>query len=361
MSDYAYTFDDIILLPNYNELDGRGDERLDISMTDSTGKLKLKLPVFSSNMDTITEAPMANWIGSKGGMGVMHRFMSIEENVKQIQECTYKTFASVGCSKKELERVEALRGIKHDYYCIDVAHGHSLFVEKMLVRMRQMLGDDVCIMAGNVATLQGADFLANAGADIIKVGIGGGSVCTTRIKTGFGLPMVTSIQDCAQCDRSIVADGGLRTPGDIVKALACGADFVMLGGMLAGSHFTPGRLEGIRNHVVGRGESDHPADQVGTIVEDKSHAYKSYRGMASKEVADDHLGGLTEWKTAEGVATTVPYKNEEQSDFIIHDIVGGLRAGIGLGGATDIAGLRNTEYMIVTNAGRIEAQAHKTL
>ena len=193
-------------------------------------------------------------------------------------------------------------------------------------------------MAGNVATYAGADYLANCGADIIKVGIGGGSVCSTRIKTGFGIPMITSIQECSKVDRSLVADGGIRTAGDIVKALAFGADFIMIGGMLSGTRPTPGPV----------------------ITNAAGKKVKAYRGMASREAQEDFMGGMSEWKTAEGVATEVTYREDEEA--IIGDIMGGLRSGMTYGGAATIKELqRKLDYMIVTAAGRIESLPHKTL
>jgi IMP dehydrogenase len=176
------------------------------------------------------------------------------------------------------------------------------------------------------------------GADIIKVGIGPGSVCTTRIKTGHGVPQLTAIQDCARCDRSIVADGGLRYAGDVVKALAFGADFVMIGGMLAGTRPTPG---------------EKLQDADGKWV-------KSYRGMASREVAEEHHGGIAEWKTAEGVAVTVPYREDEEA--ILADIVGGLRSGLTYAGAKTIKELqRKLNYTVITPSGWRESMPHKMI
>ena len=193
-------------------------------------------------------------------------------------------------------------------------------------------------MAGNVATYAGADYLASCGADIIKAGIGGGSVCSTRIKTGFGVPMLTCIQDCSRSDRSIVADGGIRTSGDIVKALAFGADFVMIGGMLAGTAPTPGEF----------------------ITKADGTKIKRYRGMASQEAQEAFMGPMHEWKTAEGVATEVPYK--ENPDAILGDIVGGLRSGLTYAGADTISELqRKLNYVVVTQAGRLESLPHKLM
>ncbi|KTC65714.1 guanosine monophosphate reductase GuaC (plasmid) [Legionella adelaidensis] len=331
----AITFDDVLLVPSYNHHESR--RVVDTTMTDRLGKLTLKLPVISSNMDTITESKMANFMSSKGAMGALHRFLSIEDNIKEFKACQGSVFVSIGCTAAELERAEALRDAGATYFCVDVAHAHAKYVGKTLKSLRQLLGDR-CIMAGNVATYAGADYLASCGADIIKAGIGGGSVCSTRIKTGFGVPMLTCIQDCARTDRSIVADGGIRTSGDIVKALAFGADFVMIGGILAGTDPTPGEIK---------------VKEDGTKV-------KNYRGMASREAQEDFLGQMHEWKTAEGVATEVAYRNNQ--DEIIADIIGGLRSGLTYSGSDSITELqRKLNYVVVTQAGRIESLPHKLM
>jgi IMP dehydrogenase len=335
MNSQAITFDDVLLIPAYNHHESR--RVVHIGMTDKLAKLTLELPVISSNMDTITESKMANFIHSKGGIGALHRFLSIEDNIKEFKRCKGQVFVSVGCTDSELQRAEALRDAGAEFFCVDVAHGHAKYVGKTLKSLRQMLGSR-CIMAGNVATYAGADYLASCGADIVKAGIGGGSVCSTRIKTGFGVPMLTCIQDCARADRSIVADGGIRTSGDIVKALAFGADFVMVGGMLAGTEPTPGAVISISD-----------GNQV-----------KHYRGMASREAQEEFLGQLHDWKTAEGVTVEVPYRNNQEA--IIADIVGGLRSGLTYAGADNISELqRKLNYVTVTQAGRIESLPHKLL
>lgn len=333
MTSQAITFDDVLLVPSYNHHESR--RVVDTTSTDRLGKLILELPVISSNMDTITESTMANFMSSKGAMGALHRFMSVEDNIKDFKKCTGKVFVSIGCTDAELQRAEALRDAGADYFCVDVAHAHAKYVGKTLKGLRKLLGDR-CIMAGNVATYAGADYLASCGADIIKAGIGGGSVCSTRIKTGFGVPMLTCIQDCSRSDRSIVADGGIKTAGDIVKALAFGADFVMIGGMLAGTSPTPGDY----------------------VEKDDGSKVKRYRGMASQEAQEAFLGQMHEWKTAEGVATEVPFR--DNPDAIIADIVGGLRSGLTYAGADTISELqRKLNYITVTQAGRIESLPHK--
>jgi IMP dehydrogenase len=329
----AFTFDDVLLIPAYNHYESR--QHVDTSVTDRTGRLTLKLPVMTANMDTVTESAMANWIAGKGGIGVMHRAMSVERNVAEFRRCTAPVFVSVGTSEEELQRAEALRDAGASYFVVDVAHGHAKYVGKTLKKLRALL-PNACLMAGNVATYAGADFLASVGADVIKVGIGPGSVCTTRVKTGHGVPQLTAIQDCARCDRSIVADGGLRYPGDIVKALAFGADFVMIGGMLAGTRPTPGEV----------------------VVDAAGQKVKQYRGMASREVADEHHGGIAEWKTAEGVAASVPYREDE--DAILADVVGGLRSGLTYAGSKTIKELqRKLNYVVITSSGWRESMPHK--
>jgi len=331
----AFTFDDVLLVPAYNHYESRQD--VDVSVTDRSGRLSLKLPVMTANMDSITESAMANFIGGKGGIGVLHRMMSIDRNVAEFRKCSFPAFVSVGTSEKELQRAEALRDAGATFFVVDVAHGHARYVGKTLKQLRGLL-KNACIMAGNVATYAGADYLASVGADLIKVGIGPGSVCTTRLKTGHGVPQLTAIQDCARCDRSIVADGGIRYAGDVVKALAFGADFVMLGGMLAGTRPTPG---------------EKIQDAHGNWV-------KTYRGMASREVADEHLGGLSEWKTAEGVAVTVPYRDDE--DLILADIGGGLRSGLTYAGSRTIKELqRKLNYVVITPSGWAESMPHKSV
>lgn len=335
MQEIAITFDDVLMVPAYNHYESR--RLVETAVTDRTEKLTLQLPVMSSNMDTITESAMANFMSSKGGVGVLHRFMSIEENIAEFKKCTGIAFVSLGCTDAELERAKALSDAGANHFCIDVAHAHARYVGNTLKKLRAML-PSACIMAGNVATYAGADYLASCGADIIKAGIGGGSVCSTRIKTGFGVPMLTCIQECARCDRSIVADGGIRTAGDIVKALAFGADFVMIGGMLAGTAVTPGEV----------------------ITKSDGRKVKQYRGMASREAQTDFMGGMSDWKTAEGVATDVPYRDDQ--DLILADIIGGLRSGLTYAGASTIRELqRKLDYRVITPAGRIESLPHKTL
>ena len=336
----AFTYDDILMVPSYSHWESR--KVVDISMRCKMGKLALDLPLMTANMDTITETDMANFIEAKGGIGVLHRYMPIEDNVSMFKDCKYPVFVSIGCAEKDLERAEALRDAGAVYFNVDVAHAHAKYVGRTLKHIREMVGESACIMAGNVATYAGADYLASCSADIVKVGIGGGSVCTTRIKTGFGVPNLTAIKNSARVDRSVVADGGIRYAGDIVKALAFGADFVMIGSMLAGTRPTPGP-------VISKKDPQGREIQV-----------KTYRGMSSSEVQEDYHGGVAEWKTSEGVATDVAYREDE--DEIIADIIGGLRSGLTYGGAATIEELqRKLDYIEITPAGRTESMPHRIL
>lgn len=328
----AYTFDDILLVPSYNHYMSRRDVTTEV--TDKTGKLTLELPLISSNMDTITEAPMANFMDKHGAMGALHRFMSVEDNIKEFKKCKGPVFVSCGVSDAEAERAEALRDAGAEHFIIDVAHAHAKYVGHQVKRVRELIGDR-CLAAGNVATYAGADYLASCGADIIKVGIGGGSACTTRIKTGFGVPTLQSVRECARVDRSMIADGGMRTPGDIVKALAFGADFVMLGGMFSGTEPTPGDV----------------------ITLESGQKAKKYRGMASSDAVEDQFGPMPEWKTAEGASFHVPYR--ETQEQIIADIRGGLRSGLTYAGAMNVQELqRKLNYMVISAASQKESIAH---
>src|SRR6185436_1119268 len=204
----------------------------------------------SSNMDTITGHKMACVMYNLGGFGALHRFCSIEDNIKMFKSIPTSphirgvqdpdAIVSLGINEG-LDRFTALYDINARYFCVDVAHGHTKTIGKF-IKLLKATRQDIFVIGGNVATHAAADYLASCGADAIKVGIGPGSVCTTRIKTGCGVPQLTAIMDCSKVDRIIIADGGIRSPGDAVKALAAGAHIVMLGGMLAGTDETPGEI-----------------------------------------------------------------------------------------------------------------------
>jgi len=331
------TFDDVLLVPGYNGIRSRQNVSTEVTIK---GR-EFAIPVISANMDTVTGESMAKTITEFGGMAILHRFMSIETNVevfKNVNQPT-KVGISIGIGQDGLVRAEALIAAGASIICVDVAHGHSKEVNRTVRALRDQYGDNIMIIAGNVATYAGADYLAAAGADVIKVGIGPGSVCTTRIKTGFGVPQLSAIHECRKVDRALIADGGIRYPADAVKALAAGADMVMLGGMLAGTDETPGQ-------IIERKTEDG-----------KTIRFKQFRGMASREAQEDFMGSMQEWKTAEGVAIEIPCKGPAR--HVILDILGGIRSGLTYCGAATIKDLqRKAQFMEITAASRTEGTPH---
>jgi IMP dehydrogenase len=331
------TFDDVVLVPSYNGIKSRQHVTTKVSFSNR----EFDVPIVTSNMDTITESNMADAIGEFGGIALLHRFMSIEDNVQMFRRCRFpkNTGISIGIGDSALERAEGLIHAGAEIVCVDVAHGHSKTVNQTIKSLREAYHDNIMIVAGNVATYAGADYLAAAGADVIKVGIGSGSVCSTRVKTGFGVPQLSAISDCCKVDRTIIADGGIRTPSDVVKALAAGADMVMLGGLLAGTDETPGSLD---SRMTDDGQP---------------YYFKTFRGMASKEAQDDYMGGMAEWKTAEGVSIEVPSRGSMKD--VIKDVMGGVRSGMTYCGAAQLSELRlRAEFMEITAAGRVEGTPH---
>mgnify|MGYP000393784267 CR=1 FL=1 len=337
MNVRGLTFDDVILVPGYNGIKSRQNVTTNVSCM---GK-DFSIPVISSNMDTITEFAMAELMTGLGGMAILHRFMTIEKNVEIYKKIKNKDKVgiSIGIGKEGLERAERLIKEGCTILCVDVAHGHSKEVNRTVRTLRELYSSNILIIAGNVATYAGADYLAAAGADVIKVGIGPGSVCSTRIKTGFGVPQLTAIQECRKVDRMLIADGGIRVPADAVKALAAGADFVMLGGMLAGTDETPGEKIEI------------------TTVEGEKAFIKRFRGMASREAQEDFMGQMSDWKTAEGVSIEVPCRGSAKD--VLQDLLGGIRSGLTYCGAATIKDLqRKAQFMEITPAGRTEGTPH---
>ncbi len=232
----ALTFDDVLLIPNYSEV-----LPAQVSLeTRLTRRLSLKAPVLSSAMDTVTEARMAIALGREGGLGVIHKNLTIEEQaseVAQVKQAGLLAGAAVGVGEEGLQRARALAQAGCDVLFVDSAHGHSRGVLEAVKRFKQEFGDRVDVVGGNVATADGTLALIEAGADAVKVGIGPGSICTTRVVAGVGVPQLYAISEAVSVAKSrgipIIADGGIKLSGDITKALAAGADTVMLGSLLA--------------------------------------------------------------------------------------------------------------------------------
>lgn len=329
----------MVLVPGYNGIRSRQNVTTSVVL----GSCNYEIPLISSNMDTVTEVEMADKMASLGGMGILHRFLPVEANLEIFRKLSHpdRTGVSIGLGKAGVERAEALVAAGAKIICVDVAHGHSKEVNRTIRTLREKYGDNILVIAGNVATYAGADYLAAAGADAIKVGIGSGSVCTTRIKTGFGVPQLTALQECRKVDRVIIADGGIRYPADVVKALAAGASFVMLGGLLAGTLEAPGKI-------------------IEKVVGGEKKKFKVFRGMASKEAQEDFMGAMSEWKTAEGIVVEVECKGSVKD--VVLDVMGGLRSGMTYCGAATISDLqRKAQFIEITQAGKIEGSPHALL
>lgn len=317
----SLTFDDVLLVPNYNPIESRKD----VSTKVNLGPYEYDIPLISANMDTITDWDMAVAMSNLGGLGIIHRFQPQSDQIKgwYFGDVDMNVGMAIGVGDEELDRFDYLYSLGVRIFCVDIAHAHSKVMGKMLKQMRNC--PNVFIIAGNVATYSGADSLVGWGAHAIKVGIGAGSVCTTREKTGFGVPQLTAIMDCAKVDVPIIADGGIRKPGDVVKALAAGATMVMLGGMIAGTDECP---------------------QKGV-----------YRGMASREAQEDYFGEMSDWKTDEGVSMQVPNRGPVKN--VIDDIMGGLRSGMTYAGARTIDELhRKATFVKISQATYQEGTPH---
>ena len=245
-SNKTLSYDDVLLVPQYSDIRSRSD----ISLASDLGKnLILKTPIISSPMDTVSEAPMATALSATGGAAVIHRYNTIEEQIGIVMEAKnadndITIGAAIGITDDYSKRATLLHRVGVDFLCLDVAHGHHILMKEALQHLRATLGDEVHLMAGNVATLSGINDLSDWGADSVRCNIGGGSICSTRIQTGHGMPGLQTIIECAKTDRDvkIIADGGIKNSGDAVKALAAGADAVMVGSLLAGTDETPGSI-----------------------------------------------------------------------------------------------------------------------
>ncbi len=338
----ALTFDDVLLLPQFSSvLPSETD-----TSTVLSNALQLGIPVFSAAMDTVTEAKMASALAKAGGMGIIHKSMTPEqqaEHVRQVKAEGGCVGAAVGIGEDGQTRADQLMAAGVDMIVVDTAHGHTKLVMECVDRIKQK-HPSLVIMAGNIATAEAANALSKAGADVVKVGIGPGSICITRIVAGVGCPQLTAILDVSQALKGtstrIVADGGIRYSGDIVKALAAGAHAVMLGGLLAGTDESPGDV-----HVI------------------EGISYKSYRGMGSAAAAqsgsaDRYFQHKQKGKfIEEGAEGLKPYSGSVNN--VLEQLIGGLRLGMGYLGAKTLLELQeNAKFIKITGAGRTEGHLH---
>jgi IMP dehydrogenase len=330
------SYDDVLLVPQYSDIRSRTEVSLDTNLGND---LLLSTPIFSSPMDTISESSMAVAMDNRGGAAIIHRYNTVQEQTKLVSTAQdlgrcKNLGAAVGISDDFLLRAKMLKQAGASFICVDVAHGHHILMKEALFALRGELGPDFHIMAGNVATLQGVNELADWGADSVRCNIGGGSICSTRIQTGHGLPGLETIFECAKTDRdvAIIADGGIKNSGDMVKALAAGADAVMCGSVFSGTDETPGKI----------------------IEESDGTRWKNYRGMASKEAQVNWRG---RYSSHEGVSTRVPYRGSV--DKLLDDLDRGIRSGLSYSGARSIAELQTkANFVMQTSSGLGESRTH---
>ena len=329
----TYSYDDVLLVPQYSDVRSRSE--IDIS-TDLGAGVELQLPIVASPMDTISESAMAAAMAKAGSTAIIHRYNTIEEQVKHINQVSQPAIigGAIGVSGDYIDRAHALVDAGVTFLCIDIAHGHHIMMKEALGKLREIFGDNYHLMAGNVATLRGIDDLADWGANSARCNIGGGSICSTRIQTGHGLPGLHTIFECAKTQRDIkiIADGGIKNSGDMVKALAAGADAVMVGSLLAGTTETPGEI-----HMNMEGSR-----------------WKTYRGMASKEAQIDWKG---KYSSFEGVVSRVPHQGPVNA--ILQDLERGIRSGFSYSGARHLLQLQiKARFVTQTTSGLSESRTH---
>jgi IMP dehydrogenase len=338
-------FDDILIVPQKSNV--RSRHKVDLTMSIGHGKRKLilKAPIISAPMDTVSDIEMCIVMSNFGGLGILHRHMSggaLIDKTKMLADAECRFGVSVGATNEYMKDAESLYNAGARIILIDIANGHSFYAIDAVKALRKNLPDDLHIMAGNVATAEGFLRLSDAGADSVRVGIGGGSACTTRIVSGHGVPTLSSIIDVSDymmfSDRStcsIIADGGIRSSGDMVKAFAAGADAVMIGSMLAGTDESPGNI----------------------LTDSNGSKVKIFRGMASSAAQNDAKGAVS---VSEGVSSTVSYKGSVKN--ILNQIIGGLGSGCSYSGVESLCDLYlKSECVVVTEASTRESMPHTIL
>jgi len=336
----ALCFDDVLLVPKSSDIKSRQE----VDLTTNLSDLTFRLPIISSPMDTVTESAMALEMYRAGGLGIVHRYNTIDEqseiilNIREEMEETSnenmcKISAAVGVGDDYWSRILRLYESGISILCIDVAHGHHSLVEAAIKRTKDRFGDNLKVIAGNVATSQGYRDLSQWGADAVRIGIGGGSICSTRIQTGHGVPTFQSVLDCSLIDGAcLIADGGVKTSGDIVKALAAGADMVMLGSLLAGTDESPGSIMTAMDGTTS----------------------KIYRGMASVEAQVSWRGKAS---SLEGISTSIPHKGTAR--HVLRDLDQNIRSGLSYTGARTIREFQaRSTFIKQTSSGLSESGTH---
>jgi len=340
----SLTFDDVTLIPQYSSILPAET----ITYTKLAHNLNLQIPLMSSAMDTVTESKMAIALSKSGGIGIIHRNLSIEKQVQEVKKVKKNNFlvgAAIGVNSKDIERADELSKAKVDMIIIDTAHGHTQKVLFMIKKIKKKLKKCV-LCAGNIATGKAAKFLADSGVDIVKVGIGPGSICTTRLVTGIGVPQLSAVLQVKKALKNyktrIISDGGIKFSGDIAKAIAAGADAVMIGSLFSGTTESPGK-----------------------IFKQKGKLFKNFRGMGS--VGAMSIGSADRYyqKKIKNVSKYVPEGVEGIVKFkgpvnkIIYNLIGGLKSSMGYLGAKTIKDLQKKgEFVKITKAGFYESMVH---
>ncbi len=340
----SLTFDDVLLLPKYSEV---LPSETDISVS-LTNKISLRVPFLSSAMDTVTESKMAIAIANSGGIGVIHRNLNIKNQTNEILKVKKRKLlvgAAVGTNKEDFDRTKSLIESGCDLIVLDTAHGHSAKVLNTLSKLKKMKNvPPICV--GNIATRDAAKRLYNSGADIIKVGIGPGSICTTRMVAGIGVPQITAIMEVKEALKNknvkIISDGGIKFSGDLAKAIAAGADAIMMGSIFAGTDESPGKKFKVKGKI-----------------------YKSYRGMGSIGAMSSGSANRYFQKKFKNKSKFVPEGVEGRVDYkgnvskIIYQLQGGLRSSMGYIGAKKISDIsKNAKFTKITKAGFYESMVH---
>jgi IMP dehydrogenase len=334
------SFDDVLLVPQYSEIWSRSDVDLSSNITKN---IKLQIPIISANMSDVTGIEMAKVLGKLGGLGVLPRFNMPGDEADMVAEVKKDNTlcgASIGCKELDLDRLEMVLNAGADVIFLDVAHGHMKRIIDFVKQIKSIYKERINLVAGNIATSEGATALFVAGADAVKVGVGPGSICTTRIETGSGVPQMTAILSATEVARKmkryVIADGGTKCSGDIVKALAGGASAVMSGYQFAGTDKAPGKL------IVKNGEK-----------------FKVYNASTSSTEKSKYLKGSS-LKHIEGVESIVPYKGS--LDGVVEKLVLGIRSGFSYSGAVNIESLwERAKFVRLTNNGIMENGSHNVI
>ena len=347
--DFGLTFDDVCLVPQYNNVPSRTEPD---TVTWLTKDIEVGMPLVPANMDTVMGEDLARVMIENGGYPIFHRFASTEAQISWVEYFEGLIFVSCGINEKS--DILSILDAKPKGVCIDVAHGHSDRMHRMIDRIKNH-NPNIQVIAGNVCTPMAYQDLVNAGADAVKVGIGPGAACTTRMVTGFGVPQFTAVQECAKIANKlrvpIIADGGIRGSRDVVLALAAGASTVMMGKMFA---LTEESAAEKKNDDKSRVLMDPPK-----IVTERGPRMAKYRGQASADFQNEFYGGLKEKTVAEGTDFWAPVTGSAQD--LIDDILGGLRSGLTYGGARNIKELqRKAEFMRVSANYSAESNPRRT-